>query len=85
MISMGGLDLKYANSLIRVLSISTLCFHKPLKSRLSGLVFADNCLNILTLAYLRPFFRLLKNCTKIRTIRPLNLALFYHTTFCTSR
>ena len=56
------------NSLYRVLSISTVSFYKPLNSRLSGLIFAGNCLNILTAALFMVFFCLSKNCINFHTI-----------------
>ena len=56
------------NSLKRVFSISTVSFHSPLKSRLSELIFAGNCLNILIIAFFSPIFCLFKNCTDINTI-----------------
>ena len=59
---------KSVNSLKRVFSISTVSFHSPLKSRLSELVFAGNCLNILIMTFFNPIFCLFKNCTDINTI-----------------
>ena len=60
------------NSLKRETSISTVSSHKPLKSRLTGLIFAGNCLNILITSLYSSLLCFSKNCIHICTILLLN-------------
>ena len=76
-INVWGMKLSCVNSLNRVLSISTVSSHSPLKSRLSSLIFAGNCLNILKMTFFSLIFWLFKNCTDINTI----FYVFYSSTY----
>ena len=55
-------NLSSVNSLYRETSISTVSSHKPLKSRLTGLIFAGNCLNILITSLYSSLLCFSKNC-----------------------